>query len=182
MEYPCYDLFGKQSMADSSWNIRVWPITCNILNYLRGHSRALHWCYKIVDSTLIFHFSLAFGLGRSTNPPGPIFAVALFDNSFYAAPILRAHLLYCVGVSSLLLAAIWLLKNLGFFPSAPLFTLPRRVCIFRLDTINVSIVEGILCFRHLVLVGDKGRVYDSSARGYQSICGGCTSFKRASKL
>ena len=44
---------------------------------------------------------------------------------------------------------------------------PVTVCVYlRLDTVNVSIVEGILCFRQLILVGDKGRVYASSARGY----------------
>ena len=142
----------------------------------------MHWCYKIVDSTLICHFSLTFWLGRSANPPGPIFAVALFDSSFYATLVLRARLLHCVEVSSLLLAAIWLLKNLGFFPSAPLSTLSRRECIFRLDTVNDSIVEGILCFCQLILLGDKGRVYASSARSYQAIYGGCTSFKLAGKL
>ena len=68
------------------------------------------------------------------------------------------------------------------FPSAPLSTLSRCECIFRLDTINASIVEGILCFCQLVLLGDKGRVYASSAHGYQSICSGYTSFKHAGKL
>ena len=110
----------------------------------RGQTRAMHWCYKVVDSTLIFHFSLAFGHGHSVNPPGPIFAIALLDSSFYAASVLRARLLHCVGVSSLLLVTIWLLKNLGFFPLAPLSTLSRRECIFQLDTVNASIVEGIL--------------------------------------
>ena len=139
---------------------------------LRGHSRAMHWCYKIVDSTLICHFSLAFGLGRSVNPHSPIFVVALLDSSFYAASVLRARVLHCVEVCSLMLAAIWLLKNLGFFPLAPLSILSLRECIFRLDTVNASIVEGILCFCQLILLGDKGRVYAFSACGYQSICGG----------
>ena len=73
----------------------------------------MHWCYKIVDSTLICHFSLAFGLGRSANPLGSIFAIALVDSSLHAALVLRAHLLHCMGVNSLLLAALRLLKNLG---------------------------------------------------------------------
>ena len=52
---------------------------------------------------------------------------------------------------------------------APLSTLSRRVCNLQLDTVNVSIVEVILCFLQLILLGDEGRVYASSARGYQSV-------------
>ena len=87
------------------------PLACNILKVRRGHARAMHWCYIFVDSTLICHFSLAFGLGRSANPPGSIFAVALFDSSLHAALVLRAHILHCMGVNSLLLVAIWLLQT-----------------------------------------------------------------------
>ena len=72
--------------------------------------------------------------------------------------------------------------NLGFFPSPPLSTLSRRECIFQLDTVNASIVEGILCSCQLVLLGDNGRVYASSTRSYQAVYGGCTSFKLAGKL
>ena len=125
----------------------------------------------------IIIFSLAFGLGRSVNPPGPVFNVAQCGSSLNAAPVLRARLLHCVEVCSLMLAAIWLLKNLGFFPLAPLSTLSWRECISRLDTVNASIVESILCFCQLVLLGDKGGVYASSTRGYQSNYDGYTSFK-----
>ena len=130
MEYPFYDLFGKTIDGGSCRKtLALRPTRMKNIKTWGGHSRAMHWCYKAVESTLIFHFSLAFGLGLSANPPSPIFAVALFDSSFYTAPVLRARLLHCLGVSSLLLAAIWLLKNLGFFPSAPLLTLSRRECI-----------------------------------------------------
>ena len=142
----------------------------------------MHWCYKAVDSTLIFHFSLAFRLGRSANPPGSIFVVALVDSSLHAALVLRAHLLHCMGVNSLLLVALRLLKNLGSSPSAPLSTLSRHGCILRFDAVKASIVEGILCFFQLVLINDKGRVYVPSARSYQAVYGGCTSFKFAGKL
>ena len=177
MEYPCYDLFGKKIDGGSCHKtLALRPTRMKKIKTRRGHSRAMHWCYKAVDSTLICHFSLAFGLGRSANPPGSIFAVAPVDSSFHAALVLRAHLLHCMGVNSLLLVALRLLKNLGSSPSAPLSTLSRRGCILRFDAVKTSIVEGILCFCQLVLLGDKGGVYASSTHGYQSNYGGCTSF------
>ena len=103
-------------MATRLGTLEFDPLACNISKVRRGHARAMHWCYIFVDSTLICHFTLAFELGRSANPPGPIFAVALFDSSFYAASVLRARLLHCVGVNRLLLAAIWLLKKPRVFP------------------------------------------------------------------
>ena len=145
--YPCYDFVWKNNQWESCHRTLELRPTC--IKYIKtrcGQTRAMHWCYKVVDSTLICHFSLAFRLGRSVNPPGPIFAIALLDSSFYAASVLCARLLHCVEVCSLMLAAIWLLKNLGFFPLAPLSTLSRRECIFWLDTVNASIVEGILFF------------------------------------
>ena len=176
-------LFGKTNQWESCRRtLELRPTCMQYIKTRRGHSRAMHWCYKVVDSTLIFHFSLAFSLGHSVNPLGPIFAVCTVDSRFYDASVLRAHLLHCVGVSSLLLAAIWLFKNLGFFPSTPLSTLSRRECIFQLDTVHVSIVEDILCFCQLVLLGDKGRVYVPSACSYQVVYGGCTSFKFVGKL
>ena len=67
------------------------------------------------------------------------------------------------------------------FPFGPLLTLSWRECLLRLDTVDASIVESILCSCQLVLLGDKGRVYAPSARSYQAVYGGCTSFKLAGK-
>ena len=97
MEYPCYDLFGKTMDGGSCRKtLALRPTRMQNIKTRRGHSRAMHWCYKAIDSTLIFHFSLAFGLGRSTNPPGSIFAVALVHSSLHAALVLRARLLHCM--------------------------------------------------------------------------------------
>ena len=134
MENPCNDLFEKQTMAACRGNNRIWPTTSKLLNHLRGHSRDMYWCYIFVELTLNCHFSLAFGLGRSVNPPGPSFAIALFDGSLLTAPDPRARLLHCVRVISLLFVAIRLLINLGFFLSAPLSTLLQCECNSRLDT------------------------------------------------
>ena len=157
--YPCYDFVWKNNQWESCRRtLELRPTCMQYIKTRRGHSRAMHWCYKVIDSTLIFHFSLAFGLGRSVNPPGPIFAVCTIDSHFYAASVLRARLLHYVGVNSVLLAALRLLKNLGFFPSTPLSTLSWRECILQLGTVHASIVEVIFCFCQLVLLGDKGRV------------------------
>lgn len=94
----------------------------------------MYWCYIFVELTLNCHFSLAFGLGRSVNPPGPSFTIALFDGSLLAARDPRACLLHCMRVISLLFMAIRLLINLGFFLSAPLSTLLQCECNSRLDT------------------------------------------------
>ena len=134
MENPCNDLFEKQTMAARRRNNRVWPTTSKLLKQLCGHSRAMYWCYILIDLTLNCHFSLAFGLGRSVNPPGPSFAIALFGGSLLAAPDPRAHLLHCVRFISFLFMAIRLLINLGFFLSAPLSTLLQCECNSRLDT------------------------------------------------
>ena len=44
------------------------------------------------------------------------------------------------------------------FPFGPSLTLSRHECLLRLDTIDASIVESILCSCQLVLLGDKERV------------------------
>ena len=93
-------------MATRLGTLEFDPLACNISKVRRGHARAMHWCYIFVDLTLIFHFSLAFGLGHSMNPPGPSFTIALFDSSLHAAPVLVARRLHCVRVISLLLVAI----------------------------------------------------------------------------
>ena len=103
------------------------------------------------------------------------FCCCLLDSSSNAAPILRAPLLLCVEVCSLMLAAKWSLKNLGFFPWAPLLTLSRRVWDLRLYTVSLSIWEDILCFRQLVLHRDKGRVMLPRLLVIRLFFGGCTS-------
>ena len=45
-----------------------------------------------------------------------------------------------------------------------------------------SLVIGILRSRELILLGDKGRVYAPSARGYLAIFGGYTSITLGGKL
>ena len=169
-------------MANSLWNIRTRPTVCNVLKVLRGHSLSMHWCYKTVDSTLIRHFSFAFGLGRSANPSGS-FHCYVVDSSFYATPVLRAHFLHCVGVSKLVVDGFKVIEYLGFSP----FGTHRRPChcvVRYLDLIlsMPSLMTGILHSSELILLGDKGRVYASSARGYLANFGGYTSVKLCGKL
>ena len=135
----------------------------------RGHSSTMHWRVKSSWLNPNFPFLPRLRAWSLCKPSSSKFCYCTIDSSFYAAPVLCARLLHCVEVCSLMLASIWSLKNLGFFPLAPLSTLSQCVCNLWIDTVSVSIVEGILCFLQLVLLGDEGRVYASSAHGYQSV-------------
>ena len=132
----------------------------------------MHWRYKTVDSTLNRHFSFAFGLGHSANPSGS-FLYYVVDSSFYAAPVLRAHLLHCVEVKKLVVGGFKVVEYLGFSPFGT-HCRPCHCVVHYLDLIlsMPSLVIGILRSSELVLLGDKGRVYAASARGYQPIFGG----------
>ena len=169
-------------MAFSSWNIRTQPTTCNVFKVIRGHSSTMDWCYKTVDWTLIHHFSFTFGLGHSANPSGS-FHCYVVDSSFYAAPVLRAHLLHCVGVKKLAVGGFKVVEYLGFSPFGT-HCRPCHYVVHYLDLIlsMPSLVIGILHSSELFLLGDKGRVYAPSAHGYLAIFSGYTSLTLSGKL
>ena len=95
----------------------------------RGHYSAMNWCVKRNWLNPNLPFLPRLQAWSLCKPSWSNFCYCTVDSSFYAAPVLCASLLNCVEVCSLMLAAIRLLKNLGFFPSAPLLTLSRRECI-----------------------------------------------------
>ena len=109
------------------------------------------------------------------------FYCCLLNNSSNAAPILRAPLLLSVEVCSLMLAAKWSLKNLGFFLWAPLLTLWRHVWDLRLYTVSLSIWQDILCSSSSTFAVIRERFLLSLLVVF-SIYGGCTPFKLAGKL
>ena len=127
---PRNDFVGKNhSMGNLSRNIRTQPTVCKVLKVLRGHSSAMHWCYKRVESTLIRHFSFTFGLGRSANPPGPLRWYVVWQQLQCCSNSSRAPLLHCVGVKSLLLSVLRFAKKPRVFPLALLSTMSLRECI-----------------------------------------------------
>ena len=135
----------------------------------------MHWRVKRSWLNPNFPFLPPLRAWPLCKPSSSKFFYCTVDSSFYVALVLRARLLHCVEVCSLILAAIWSLKNLGFFPLAPLSTLSRRVCNLRLDIVSVSIVEGILCFLQLILLGDEGRVFLPRLVVISLFFGSCTS-------
>ena len=105
-------LFLKNNQWESCcMTLELWPtawkiLKCDMVNPKPCIGGINHWL-----NPKNYHFSLAFGLGLSANPPCPIFAIALCDSSFYTAPVLHAPLRHCERVDSLLLAVIRLLKT-----------------------------------------------------------------------
>ena len=92
--YPCYDFVWKNNRWESCHRtLELRPTCMKNIKIWRGQTRAMHWCYKVVDSTLICHFSLAFELGHSANPPRPNFSIALL---IAASMLLQSFVLvYC---------------------------------------------------------------------------------------
>ena len=148
----------------------------------RGYSSAMHWRVKSSWLNPNLPFLPRLRARSLCKPSWSNFCYCTVDSSFYAAPVHCARLLHCVEVCSLMLAAIWLLKNLGFFPSAPLLTLSRR------EWISLSWhCHGSHYISYLLLLLAhsprwQGRAYATFAHSCQTVYGGRTSFRLAGKL